>query len=185
VIIDPKTYGESIEETWVDRDGRAWSREVTSDGSASSELMEWDVGANPRFASPLTYEEVLALPRDPKLLYDQVTETAGPSRNPSSYGQFFAFGNILRQPIPIDLQAALLEAVALVPKTTLVGDIQTPHGGPATAISLELRPGIANELLLDPDTGEYLGQTLVLGGKRYYEALVLERAVVDSVGQAP
>jgi len=186
-MIPPSSYSERTLEKWTDRSGQSWVIEDKGDGPETQAPVEFHDASGPAFAEGMSYDEVLALPRDPQLLYEQAQDGMDGDFGElaSRDAAFNYFGAILSEPLPLDLQSALIDAAALAPGTKLVGDITTPIGTTVTAVSYDNGNGVAWELLFDPDTGEYAGRTIVLNGKRYYDGLILKRGVVDAVGQTP
>lgn len=178
---EPDIY---ITESWTNGKGDGTIR--TSENGRPVLEGEFDSAGEAAFGGPLrlTYEEMLALPRDPEKLLAEIrsleSETDG--------GVVGTIAVLLDTPLPPDLQSALLDAAALLPGATLVEDVKAPNDESLTAISYDVggRAGVNYELLFDPVSGAYKGHSLLLAdGRRLFGSLILQRAVVDEPGFTP
>lgn len=170
-------------ETWIDNEGNG--SVVTRHGA---KLLEGQFGGGgpASFGGQLnlSYEQVLNLPRDPAALLSHLRELEART----SGGVIGALGTLLATPLPLDLQAALLDAAALVPGAELEEEIKAPNGQNLTAVSYEIGSDAAMkyELLFNPTSGSYRGHSIAFAdGRRFYGSLILERGVVDEVGTRP
>lgn len=173
--------GVSIER-WTNRDGSTWT---SIDGSPRtmkpSSSGTFGPGGEFGVTEPLSYEQVLALPRQPEVLYTRLKELAGATAEENARIAAPLAG-LLDKPLPLDLQSALLDAAALAPDAVVTEGVVVPHGEPVTAISFGGQ-GISWELLFDPSDGAYRGRAVVLpDGHRFFGSLILDREVVASLG---
>ncbi|MGT2426715.1 CU044_5270 family protein [Amnibacterium kyonggiense] len=103
---------------------------------------------------------VQALPRDPHLLLQYIyLITFGHGQSPP--GEAFVFvSDLLRSGlVPADLRAALYRAVALIPGVTVNAHAATLDGKEGVAFGLvEKTTGIRSDLIIDPDTGDLIGE---------------------------
>jgi RNA polymerase sigma-70 factor (ECF subfamily) len=111
-----------------------------------------------------TYDDLLALPTDPGALGAHIERSLEGYRDrPAPVARFVVVGDMLRQPLPPALRAALYEVAAAIPGVELVGETVDPFGRTATAVAMDDETGeLREELLFDPATGAYVGNRRVL-----------------------
>jgi len=111
-----------------------------------------------------TYDDLLALPTDPGALDAHIERSLRGYRDrPAHIARFVVVGDMLRQPLPPALRAALYEVAAGIPGVELVGETVDPFGRTATAVAMDDETGeLRDELLFDPATGAYVGERRVL-----------------------
>jgi hypothetical protein len=143
-------------------------------------------------AQPMSYAEVLALPREAEELYRRLRAAAvececGHSVN---HETFVIVGDLMREnPIPVDLEAALLRAAALIPGIKLIESERDVAGRQGVGVAVEYA-GHRSVLIFDRDTYELLGENeRLLERKDYVDgdpgelisgSAVIESRVVDS-----
>ncbi|WP_344870310.1 CU044_5270 family protein [Allokutzneria multivorans] len=127
-----------------------------------------------------TPEYLAKLPRDPQRLFVVLRDSTcladacamHAARSALSTGQ-----------IPDDLRAAMYRAVAKIPGAT-VGNRQDNLGGRVgTAIRIT-EPSRTLDLIIDPKTGDYIGDRTVLDGELHEFSSVVT-GVTDAIGTAP
>ncbi len=173
--------GRSRYEDWVTTDGSGrmirseegsdtWEQEVgpyvrPADGAAT-EAVPVSQGSGFTLGHGLagTYDDLLALPTDPGALSAHIERSLEGYRDrPAHVARFVVVGDMLRQPLPPALRAALYEVAAAIPGVVLVGETVDPFGRTATAVALDDESGeLREELLFDPATGAYVGERRVL-----------------------
>jgi RNA polymerase sigma-70 factor (ECF subfamily) len=101
-----------------------------------------------------------ALPRDPRQLLDSIYElngNSGQSRDGQALGWIM---DVLRAgTVPADFRAALYQAAARIPGVEIVEDQATLNGTTGIAIGrLERADNVRYDLIVDPETGQYIGE---------------------------
>jgi hypothetical protein len=137
-------------------------------------------------AKLVTYEQLLALPRNPRALYERVRAAAvACACGPSVRGETFTIvGDLLRDPpLPADLRAALLRAAALIPGIELVDRVRDVAGREGVGVALDSN-GERETLIFDRDTHELLGEQSRRGHVVSGSA-DLESAIVSSLDAVP
>lgn len=108
--------------------------------------------------------EFTSLPRDPGKLLERIYVLIG-STGPSREGEALVFiaDALRRGTIPAELRAALFEAAAKIPGVTITDEQVTFEGATGVAIGrVESTTGTRQEILIDPDTGQLIGERTVL-----------------------
>jgi hypothetical protein len=108
--------------------------------------------------------EFTTLPRDPDKLLERIYALIG-STGPSREGEALVFiADALRGgTVPAELRAALFEAAAKIPGVTITDKQVTFEGATGVAIGrVESTTGTRQEILIDPDTGQLIGERTVL-----------------------
>lgn len=130
------------------------------------------------------------MPRDPDQLYTWVSEHAAGSASHEEAMTTLIGDDLATGLVPAGLRSAMYEVLAKIPGTTITHDAVTLDGHTGTAIgrSEPNRDGEHSEIVIDPDTGAYLGsRTLSGSGSRLYPAgtvsdsSAVTTSVVDSV----
>lgn len=153
-----------LRETWTGHDGRGSFRVLSQGGvfpgpRDSEGWVSQTTGAGTGFhlgQEKLTFEELAALPTDPRLLHDRLVRAAG-AAGPSPDGEAFVIvGDMLRTlPVPADVRAALFRATALIDGIRLAGTVTDPLGRSGVAIG---HPEVGYQLVFDPRTAVVLAE---------------------------
>jgi hypothetical protein len=146
---------------------------------------------------PMSYAALLDLPRDAEALYRRLRQEAvdcecGHSVN---HETFVIVGDLMREnPMPVDLEAALLRATALIPGIKLIGRERDVAGRVGVGVAVDYA-GHRNVLIFDRDTYELLGENERLLKRRDYVdgdpgeliggSAVIQSGVVDSMTALP
>jgi hypothetical protein len=167
VIPDPSHGGamsETLRRSWYRIDG---TKIAIPNSSGRIEITtpqdDGRVGPGPAL-NPHDYPALARMPSDPQTLLTFLRAGLEPVADPSldrSGSLFSLIGYILRENVlPPDVTAALLRAAALVPGVTQLPGTVTVDGHPAIAVGLVDR-WAREDILLDPDTKEFLGSRSV------------------------
>lgn len=177
----------ALRETWTGYDGQGSFR-VLSEGGAfpgrrdSEGWTSQSTGGDGFFVGQekLSYDELAALPTDPRRLHDRLVRAAGDA-GPSPEGEAFVIvGDMLRTlPVPTDVRAALFRATALIDGIQLVGPVTDPLGRSGIAIG---HPEVGQQLVFDPDTAVVLDERSKNGT---FERVVEEQAIVSGPRARP
>jgi hypothetical protein len=153
---------------------------------------------------PRRYEDLRRMPTDPGRLLlvtrdGPELETVDTPLTASDY--FMAYGFLLTMlhddaPMPPDLRAAIFDALARIPGVEMTDEVVDARGRRGVGFTGPDRPGYKGSdplwqtVIIDPETYEYLGSrgTAVReeDGERVEQvSAVVERAVVDRIGQRP
>jgi hypothetical protein len=128
-----------------------------------------------------SYRELLVLPRDPRLLYERFHDAAVECRcgNGVDDQTFVVAVELLRTtPLPTDLRAAILRAIALVPGIEQRAE-RDVLGRPGVSVAYDGTQG-RQALIFDPTTYEMLGDRSGAGG-----TADIESGIVDSTTDRP
>ncbi|MHC5905074.1 CU044_5270 family protein [Streptomyces sp. S6] len=152
-----------------------------------------DPDPNPKLNSP-TYRYLESLPTDPDLLLKKIyEETKGHGPSPDEEA-FVTIGDALgEQMAPPKVSAALYQAAARIPGVTVVKDAVDAVGRHGVAVAFLGAGNIRTEWIFDKKTLVMLGERSVTiknvpgdkAGEMDGATAILERAIVDEVGQAP
>lgn len=150
------TFGPASEEI-----ADAWRRAVSeSESFENGDLLRAPAGAfygGPEYAG---FDDLDALPRDPYRLLNYIyraTLGAGPS--PDTEALVFIADRLRIGAVPADLRAAMYQAAALIPGVTFVDGQATLDGRTGVAIGrVEDAWGTRMEIIVDPATGEFIGE---------------------------
>jgi len=168
-----------VREDWVGSDGsRRWR---TRPGGG-----DHGVGATPRPPfyvgdEAVTYEQLLALPRDPAELHERLRQAAVECECGSSVDEetFVIVADLLRDnPIPAGLRASLLRSAALIPGIERVEGVRDVAG--RTGVGVAYRGARNRVLIFDGQTYELLGENDGAGG-----SADIESAIVGSKTELP
>ena len=148
-------------------------------------------------AQQMTYAELLDLPRDAESLYQRLRAGAVECQCGHSvdHETFVIVGDLMREnPIPVDLEAALLRAAALIPGIKLIARERDVAGRVGVGVAVEYA-GHRSVLIFDRETYELLGENeRLLERKNYVDgdpgelisgSAVIESGVVDSMTALP
>jgi hypothetical protein len=128
-----------------------------------------------------SYEQILGLPRDPHALYQRFHDAAVECRcgNGVDDQTFVVAVELLRgTPLPTDLRAAILRAIALIPDIEQRAE-RDVAGRPGVGVAYNGSQG-RQSLIFDPSTYEMLGERSGAGG-----TADLESGIVGSATARP
>jgi len=129
----------------------------------------------------LSYEQILGLPRDPRALYQRFHDAAVECRcgNGVDDQTFVVAAEFLRgTPLPTDLRAAVLRAIAFIPGIEQHAE-RDVLGRPGVGVAYNGTQG-RQALIFDPETYELLGDRSGMGG-----IADLESGIVGSATARP
>jgi RNA polymerase sigma-70 factor (ECF subfamily) len=193
--------GLETREEWIAPDGsRRWiTRQVGPLGFPSARDRErWEADGRPDLmpSSPSedrtrtgfhigtrkhSYRQLLALPRDPRILYERFHDAAVECQcgNGVDDQTFVVAIELLRTtPLPDDLRAAILRAIALIPGIEQHAE-RDVLGRPGVSVAYNGSQG-RQALIFDPSTYEMLGDRSGAGG-----TADIESGIVDSMTERP
>jgi hypothetical protein len=146
---------------------------------------------------PMSYAELLGLPREARPLYRRLHQVAADCECGHSVDNetFVIIGDLMREnPIPVDLEAALLRAAALIPGIKLIGTERDVAGRLGVGVAVDYA-GHRNVLIFDSNTHELLGENeRLLERKNYVDgdpgelisgSAILESGVARSLTAVP
>ena len=106
----------------------------------------------------MTYDELRALPTDPTALAAMVESAAVANSWSAAWEQLDLIAELLRgAPLSPAQSAALYEVAATLPGIELVGPTEDAMGRPGIGVAVTSN-GYREELVLDPRTGQLLGE---------------------------
>jgi hypothetical protein len=135
----------------------------------------------------MTYEQLLSLPRDAEALHARLRQAAVDCGCGHSVDNetFVIVGDLMREnPIPADLEAALLRSAALIPGIELIESERDVAGRTGVGVAVDYR-GYSDILIFNRDTYELLGENARHNGKLTGGSAILESGVVRSVTAGP
>ncbi len=98
---------------------------------------------------------------------------------------FVIVGDLLREnPIPAELEAALLRSAALIPGIKLIESERDVAGRPGVGVAVDYR-GFRNTLIFNRDSYELLGENERHDGKLTGGSAILDSRVLDSMHRPP
>ena len=173
-------------QSWVASDGaRRWTDERQPGA---------DFRVRPRKAAfrlaggePMSYADLLALPRGAEPLHRRLRQSAVECECGHSvdHETFVIIGDLMREnPIPVDLEAALLRAAALIPGIKLIESERDVAGREGVGVAVEYK-GFRSVLVFDRDNYELLGENERHNGRLVFGSAVMETGVVDSITALP
>ena len=176
-IVEQDTGARVVNETWLPVGGTGMARFIEFGRT-------WDT---PPGSFQVSYAFLKRLPTDPEelLLYARSWPLDGRDAEPMSeidYIQSYgALMGLLRAdpPMPGGLRPAIFEALARIPGVKMTEDAVDLRG--RRGVGFQATPRFPVEII-EPGTYEYLGQNYRSEGQR---SAVVERAVVDRIGQRP
>lgn len=142
------------------------------------------------YGEPWTPSSLARMPRDPEHLYTWVSEHASGSASHEEAMMTLITDDLDTGTVPADLRSAMYEVLAKIPGTTITGDAVTLDGRTGTAFGRDEsnRQGQHSEIIVDPDTGEYIGSRTLAGkGIRglpegtVFQSTAVTSSVVDGV----
>ncbi len=203
----PSTLYEHRAETWVPHDpNQEWLRRDTGvvDESVNREQRApcGDYRAAHENREPCTYEGTWSLPtlefidrlpRDPAALFERLRSVQLPvgagdgGRTPLATAVLLLRTGL----VPADLRAALYRAFALMPELEITDELANLDGRVGMALGIA-GDGMRQDLIVDIDTGQYIGERVVTTEAGHYgpaETITsysaVRTAVVDEIGVPP
>ena len=192
--------GLEVREEWTAADGsRRWTTRQTGPlrFPSARDRERWEAEGRPDLMPPPSedrtrtgfhvgptkhsYRQLLGLPRDPQILYERFRDAAVACRcgNGVDDQTFVVATDLLRgAPLPTDLRAAILRAIALIPGIEQHAE-RDVLGRPGVGVAYSGSQG-RQALIFDPATYEMLGERNGAGG-----SADLESGIVDSVTARP
>jgi RNA polymerase sigma-70 factor (ECF subfamily) len=161
-LIKPyKTFGPTSERAAKE----FWAGEVSGKGADFKGMMRARNGAFFSPEDPKSPDRLAALPRDPSALLDHIhTLTIGQGSSPDGEALVWIADTLRSGVVPAELRAALYNAAAMIPGVEIT-EKQANLNGAATGIAigrLETVNGIRQDLIIDPNTGQLIGERQVL-----------------------
>lgn len=151
------------------KDSEAVAEEWWQDVSSSASFETGDILRAPGGAfyggSPgAGLDDVDALPRDPYRLLNYIYRvTLGTGPSPDTQALVYIADHLRIGAVPADLRAAMYQAAAMIPGVRFVDDQATLNGTTGVAIGrVENAWGTRFEIIIDPDTGAFIGNREVL-----------------------
>jgi hypothetical protein len=142
---------------------------------------------NPGGLNDPTYRFMQSLPTDPRVLLNLIYTTEKGHGQAPNQEAFTTIGDMLIGSIaPPQVTAALYRTAALIPGVTVVPHAVDAIGRPGVAVAFTWR-GFRSEWVFDKKTLTFLGSSNVstATGKATGKSAVLQRAIVDHLGQVP
>jgi hypothetical protein len=132
---------------------------------------------------PMTYAELLGLPREAEALHARLRQAAVDCGCGHSVDNetFVIVGDLLREnPIPNDLEAALLRAAAFIPGIKLIERERDAAGRVGVGVAAD-HGGYRSVLIFNRDTYELLGENKHIRGELTGGSAVIDARVLDSM----
>jgi hypothetical protein len=172
-------------ESWVAIDGtRRWvdERQPGADFRVGPREKPFRVGDK-----ATSYDQLLSLPRNAEALHARLRQAAVDCGCGHSvdHETFVIVGDLMREnPIPADLEAALLRSAALIPGIKLIESERDVAGRPGVGVAVDYR-GFRSTLIFNRETYDLLGENERHNGKLTGGSAILESGVVSSVTAEP
>jgi hypothetical protein len=179
---DARAAGVLDEPAWPDGDRRATCGDFydTPDGSQ----------ARPCAARPGGWQQPTAvflagLPRDPAALYARLrADTKGHGRDPDAEVLVYAADALRTGLVPADVRAALYRALAHLPGLKIVDHQANLDGRQGVALGMHDGGG-TQQIIIDPATGQFIGERSVDGHGRPEEITSVTTSVATAIGVRP
>jgi hypothetical protein len=172
-------------ESWVAIDGtRRWldERQPGADFRVGPREKPFHVGDD-----AISYDQLVSLPRDAEALHARLRQAAIDCECGHSvdHETFVIVGDLMREnPIPADLEAALLRSAALIPGIKLIESERDVASRPGVGVAVDYR-GYRNVLIFNRDSYELLGENERHNGKLIGGSAVMESGAVRSMTALP
>jgi RNA polymerase sigma-70 factor (ECF subfamily) len=112
------------------------------------------------------YGDLAALPRDPVQLLNYIYRvTIGQGPSPDGEALVFIADRLRTGVVEADLRAAFYEAAALIPGVEIVDNQATLDGRTGVAIGRDESGQFRQEIIVDPATGQFIGERQVTLGE--------------------
>lgn len=146
----------------------------------SREAMQ-TAGGGKAFWQVPTWDWLQTLPRDPESLRDRLyADSAGQGQSVDGEAVVFVADMLRSGIVPVDLRVALYEVLKTVPGVEVTAADADITGRSGVALGrLEIADGQQQEIVIDPVTGDYLGERYV-----YEDGTVTEGAVMTTIVDA-
>lgn len=142
------------------------------------------VGADP-WSGNFTAEFLAGLPRDPKALYDLMRrDITTRGSDPDTAIMLFSLGAASSPLMTQDLRAALYRALGYIEGLEITDRAADMHGRTGEAFGLT-RGTSRIEIVIDPDTGSFVGSREWSRGELLSTSSIVADAVVDAQGAKP
>jgi hypothetical protein len=129
---------------------------------AQGELLQAPAGAFYGGASGGSYGDLKSLPREPVQLLNYIYRvTLGAGNSADGEALVFIADRLRTGAVPADLRAAFFEAAAMIPGVTLTEGRATLDGRTGVAIGRDEGTIDRQEIIIDPDTGLFIGERRV------------------------
>jgi hypothetical protein len=114
--------------------------------------------------NPQSPDRIAALPRDPSALLNLIhTLTIGQGSSPDGEALVWIADALRSGAVPAEIRAALYNAAAMIPGVEITEKQANLNGATGIAIGrLETVNGIRQDLIIDPNTGQLIGERQVL-----------------------
>lgn len=144
----------------------SWAAVVSERGADSKELLRAPKGAFYSYENIHSPDKLAALPRNPYVLLNQIYKTTiGQGNSPDGEALVWIADTLRFGAVPADLRAALYKAAAMIPGVEITEEQANLNGATGIAIGrLEDVNGIRQDLIIDPATGQLIGERQVLTG---------------------
>lgn len=154
-----KTFGPASE-----RAAEAYWAVVSKKGADHEEFVRAPKGAFYSSENPQSPDRLAALPRDPSALLNYIHKaTIGQGNSPDGEALVWIADTLRSGVVPAELRAALYNAAAMIPGVEITEKQANLNGSTGIAIGrLEKVNGIRQDLIIDPNTGQLIGEREVL-----------------------
>ncbi|OIH99500.1 MULTISPECIES: CU044_5270 family protein [unclassified Curtobacterium] len=117
------------------------------------------------YDTPWTPAELASMPRDPDALYRWVSEHATGSASHEEAMTVLITDDLSTGMVPADLRSAMYRVLARIPGTAVTHDAVTLDGRRGIGIGRAEpnRDGEHSEVVIDPDTGDFIGTRTLTG----------------------
>lgn len=141
-----------------------WAGVVAERGADYKEVLRAPKGAFYSYENLHSPDRLAALPRDPYLLLNHIYKTTIGQGNSADGQALVWITDTLRfGAVPAELRAALYNAAAMIPGVEITQQRANLNGTNGIAIGrLEEANGIRQDLIIDPGTGQLIGERQVL-----------------------
>jgi RNA polymerase sigma-70 factor (ECF subfamily) len=141
-----------------------WNRQLSQRGTPDYQENVRAPGGAFYGSSSSDLDELAALPRNPYRLLNYIYRTtAGSGPSPDGEALVWMADTLRGGGVPADLRGAIYEAAAMIPGVVVTEDQATLNGRTGVSIGrLEPSQGMRQDIIIDPETGELIGERSVL-----------------------
>ena len=142
----------------------SWAAVVSERGADYKELVRAPKGAFYSYENVHSPDHLAELSRNPYLLLNHIYKTTmGQGNSPDGQALTWIADTLRFGAVPADLRAALYQAAAMIPGVEITEKQANLNGATGVAIGrLEDATGIRQDLIIDPTTGQLIGERQVL-----------------------
>ena len=142
----------------------SWAAVVSERGADYKELLQAPKGAFYSYENIHSPDQLAELSRNPYLLLNHIYKTTlGQGNSPDGQALVWIADTLRFGAVPADLRAALYKAAAMIPGVEITEEQANLNGATGIAIGrLEDANGIRQDLIIDPTTGQLIGERQVL-----------------------